>query len=172
MNLHILPASLEHAHLISALGIITFYESYAHVNTNEDLLHYTHKSFHQELIQQELQSPETLYYIAFDDKLPIGYLKLNFASPPELYIAEPHLELQRIYVLRTYHQRSVGAALLRQAVHTAQLHHRQKIWLGVWKENHKALDFYFAKNFEILGNRSFQVGQKKYEDYILGLNID
>ena len=45
------------------------------------------------------------------------------------------------------------------------------LWLGVWKENHRALAFYHSWGFETIGERSFKVGSKIYEDFYLRKKI-
>ncbi|MCJ2187025.1 GNAT family N-acetyltransferase [Novosphingobium beihaiensis] len=94
---------------------------------------------------------------------PIGYALL---CAPELDQAQPgDLELKRIYVLERFHGTVIGSALMRRVCEAAQ--GAARLLLGVKQDNNRALAFYRKHGFETIGTRSFVVGGKTYDDFVL-----
>lgn len=160
-------AGIAETELLCKLGAQTFTDAYAANNTKEDLEAYNKKSFAPEVILAELNEINTEYYLCFDGPLAIGYLKLNFDKACEAFESDQTTELQRIYVLKEYYQHKAGMKLMQYAIEICTARHNKYLWLGVWKENYRALKFYQAWGFETIGERSFKVGSKLYEDYYL-----
>ncbi|MEJ2407829.1 MAG: N-acetyltransferase [Novosphingobium sp.] len=98
---------------------------------------------------------------------PIGYA---LTCEPDLEQAQPEdLELKRIYVLERFHGTVIGSALMRRVCEAAQGHSR--LLLGVKQDNNRALAFYRKHSFETIGTRSFQVGDKTYDDFVLARTL-
>ncbi len=168
---HIIKATIIDIDKICSIGAQTFTDAYASNNTKEDLETYINKSFAPATILSELETVGTSYYLCFDDELLIGYLKLNFNAECEAFQASNVMELQRIYVIKEFYKRKAGAHMMQFAINKGISLNYNYIWLGVWKENHRALPFYFRWGFETIGERLFQVGNKVYDDYYLRLNL-
>jgi ribosomal protein S18 acetylase RimI-like enzyme len=156
---------------ISSIGAQTFTDAYAANNTKEDLEEYISKSFSKAKIEEELNNPNTGYYLCYDDITAIGYSKLNFNTPCEAFAGDNVTELQRIYVLKEYYNKKAGKELMHHALALCKALAYDYLWLGVWKENHRALKFYASWGFETIGERGFMVGSKGYEDYYLRKKI-
>ncbi|MCX6190316.1 MAG: GNAT family N-acetyltransferase [Bacteroidetes bacterium] len=160
-------ATFSDVDTICKLGAQTFTEAYAAFNTEADLEDYTSRYFSKEKIEEELKSAKTGYYLCFHGPKAIGYLKLNFNIPCEAFASEKATELQRIYVLKEYYRQKAGHALMHHAFELSKEFSSEYLWLGVWKENHRALKFYTSCGFETIGERTFRLGTKIYEDYYL-----
>lgn len=94
---------------------------------------------------------------------PIGF---TLVGKPDLAAAcEGDIELKRIYSLSRFHGTGLGAALMRQALEAASGH--QRLLLGVYAGNQRALAFYRKQGFSDLGTRQFNVGGKLYDDLVL-----
>jgi ribosomal protein S18 acetylase RimI-like enzyme len=160
-------AGIESMETLRELAIRTFEESYSEHNDPEDIESYLVKSFAPATVVKELLHAGTEFYICYFDNRPVGYIKLNYDMPcearPDLHAAE----LQRIYVLKEFQDRKAGKELLSRAMDVSLSRGFSALWLGVWKENKKALGFYFSKGFEIAGERSFILGKRLCEDYYL-----
>jgi len=171
--LQIITASPNQAHIIAALGIITFYESYHAFNSTADITHYTAQAFDMDTIRSEIASTNQFYFIVWIDTLPIAYIKININDCP-VWIQDHGnaIEIQRIYVLQHYQSQGIGASMFLHALQFAQTHNKNYIWLGVWKENQKANNFYRKMNMQCIGERSFHIGEKKYDDFIYGYKIN
>ena len=94
---------------------------------------------------------------------PLGYALIG---QPDLDAAQDgDVELKRIYSLSRFHGSGMGAALMNAAVQASAGY--QRLLLGVYHGNARALKFYAKQGFTQIGTRQFQVGPRLYDDYIL-----
>jgi ribosomal protein S18 acetylase RimI-like enzyme len=163
----IIKAGHQDMERLRDLAIRTFTEAYSEYNSPEDMQAYFEKSFSKEGISRELNDPLTEFHICYDNEFPVGYTRLNYDSIcealPDLHAAE----LQRIYVSKDHYRRKAGKTMLDHVLEICEMKGFKAIWLGVWKENRRAINFYFNQGFKIAGERNFKLGSKIYEDYYL-----
>ncbi|WP_229213789.1 hypothetical protein [Dyadobacter psychrotolerans] len=69
--------SLEDLVILQQIGRETFYEAFAEANTEANMQKYLAENFSEEKITKELRNPESQFFIAWDDKKPVGNLKVN-----------------------------------------------------------------------------------------------
>lgn len=104
------------ADCLQQIGRQTFYETFAAVNTAENMARYLEESFATAKLAAELQDPHTtLYFARYEDQL-IGYLKLNEGSAQTEVQEGRALEIERIYVARAFHGKQAGQLLFEQAL--------------------------------------------------------
>jgi ribosomal protein S18 acetylase RimI-like enzyme len=65
----------------------------------------------------------------------------------------------------------IGSALMQNAVSTAIQLGFDTLWLGVWKQNPRAIRFYKSKGFVIVGEQDFLLGADVQHDYVLALPL-
>ncbi len=97
-----------------------------------------------------------------DRGAPIGYAMLTAPDLPDAQAGD--IELKRIYTLSRFHGSGVGAALM-QAVIGAS-HGYDRLLLGVYRHNDRAIAFYRKQGFELAGTRQFNVGGTLYDDLV------
>ena len=76
-------------------------------------------------------------------------------------------ELSKIYVLPDHHGAGVSTALMDLTLATAQEWGVRRVWLGVNQANQRAQRFYTKSGFKIKGTRTFQVGARRENDYVM-----
>ncbi len=76
-------------------------------------------------------------------------------------------ELSKIYVLADHHGSGVATALMELVVATAEEWGARRVWLGVNQANQRAQRFYAKSGFAINGTRTFQVGARRENDYLM-----
>ncbi|ORW68067.1 GNAT family N-acetyltransferase [Mycobacterium saskatchewanense] len=76
-------------------------------------------------------------------------------------------ELSKIYVLADYHGAGVSAALMDRTLATARGWGVRRVWLGVNQQNHRAQRFYTKSGFVVDGTRTFRVGTRIEDDYVM-----
>jgi ribosomal protein S18 acetylase RimI-like enzyme len=161
-------AGVNDASLISALAAKSFFEAFGHLINTDDINLYIAQKFNAEQIRSELDDTCTRFFIAYCDEKPAGYAKLISSSPKPEQISELNaIELQRIYVLEKYYDMKVGRQLMLQALNCAYEKGYDAMWLGVWKKNYRAIDFYKNGGFEIFGQRTFTLGSTVNDDYLM-----
>lgn len=159
--------SLVDADLLAELGAQTFTETFAADNTPENLASYLASSFSVERMTAELADAASFFLIAEIDGRAAGYARLR-AGEPEKGVTGAHpIELVRLYVLREWLGRKVGAALMRACLDEARQAGHKTIWLGVWEGNPHAQAFYHKWNFRTVGEHIFQLGSDPQRDLVM-----
>ena len=79
----------------------------------------------------------------------------------------PAAELSKMYLLPDYHGAGVSTALMARTLATAKEWGVRCVWLGVNQENQRAQRFYAKNGFTINGTRTFQVGARRENDYVM-----
>lgn len=165
-EINIKRATPEDAELISHLSKITFEDTFKGTCTDEDLQSFVNTAFAPADILNELSDDDDFYFIAYYNNEVAGYMRLkeDYTDylPIKKYIA---LELKRIYVLKEYHSKKIGAALLALALQLATEKNYEVIWLGVWEHNEKAKSFYKQWGFIDTGDtHDFPIGNTPQTD--------
>ena len=166
-GINIKRATAADAELISHLSIITFEETFRGTCTEDDLQGFVNYAFSPAAVLNDLRDEEDLYFIAWYDNVATGYMRLkeNYRDYPAIkkYRA---LELKRIYVLKEYHSKKIGAALMSHALHVAKEKNYEVLWLGVWEHNHQAQSFYKKWGFTDTGDtHPFPIGNTPQTDH-------
>ncbi len=149
----------------------TFSETFSSSNTQENMALYLKEGFAAEKLTAELQNPESEFYFATLNENVIGYLKVNFGQAQTELQDNQSLEIERIYVLREYHGQNIGQLLFEKAFAIAKNKRCEYLWLGVWEENHRALQFYTKNGFVAFDQHVFVFGNEEQTDIMMKLQL-
>ncbi len=157
------------AGLLAELGARTFSETFAADNRPADMAAYLAASFSPARQAEELIDPRTTYLLAeIAGAAAAGYAMLHAGAAPPACITGPlPIELVRLYVLREWLGRGVGAALMRACLDEARRNQHQTLWLGVWEHNQRAQAFYRQWDIREVGTHIFQLGSDAQTDLLL-----
>jgi len=156
---------------LQKIGISTFSETFAEHNTKEDLEKYLKESFAADKLIAELENSDAAFYFAEVDDTVIGYLKINFGDAQTEIKDNKAVEIERIYVLQAYHGKKIGQLLFNKAIEIAKEHQAHYVWLGVWEENHRALQFYKKNGFVQFDTHIFKLGNDEQTDIMMKLAL-
>jgi ribosomal protein S18 acetylase RimI-like enzyme len=149
----------------------TFYETFADVNTAENMQKFLLEAYAIDKLRAEMQNPDSAFYFARDNDNVIGYLKINI-GPSQTELKETDsLEIERIYVAKEFLGRKVGQMLYDKALHIAREKHCKYLWLGVWEHNARAISFYKKNGFVEFGQHKFVLGDDVQIDMMMRLAI-
>ncbi|MEJ5048881.1 GNAT family N-acetyltransferase [Chryseobacterium culicis] len=165
-------ATAEDLDVVQSLGIQTFSETFAEDNTEESMKKYLEESFNTEKVKSELNNPDSLFYIAWEEDNPVGYLKVNTGNAQTELQDDTSLEIERIYVKKSHHGKKVGQLLYDQALDTARQLNKLYLWLGVWEENLRALQFYRKNGFAEFDKHIFRLGEEEQTDLMMKKMLD
>jgi ribosomal protein S18 acetylase RimI-like enzyme len=171
-SITIRQGSPEDSLLLAKLGARTFAETFGPQNTPEDMKVYLEQAFKSEVILAEINQPGNVFFIAFFENEPVGYIKLRLQKPPKSVQGPEPIELERIYVLEEYTKQGIGGRLKEMALAEARLRGYRTIWLRVWKKNDKALRVYHRWGFKIVGEQTFTLGEDIQFDWVLTRPVD
>ena len=153
------------------LSIQTFKETFEEVNTEEDMQKYLDENLSIEKLKTELENVNSEFYFAENNGEILGYLKLNFKDAQTEKLEENHFEIERIYVLKAFLGQKIGQILFNKAIEIGREKNLEYVWLGVWKENHRAIRFYEKNDFEIFGKHDFVLGEDVQTDLLMKMKI-
>ena len=169
--IEIRKATITDLETLQKLSIQTFTETFAAVNTPENIANYINESFNAGQLTTELNNVNSQFYVAYSNAEAVGYLKINFGDAQTETINENALEVHRIYVLQTFHGKNIGQLLLDEVKKIAQHTGVDYIWLGVWEENRRALRFYTKNGFVVFDKHVFTLGNDEQTDLLMQLII-
>ena len=171
-KIEIKKIGLSEIEQLQVIGRQTFLETFAEVNTEENMNKYLAESFAVDKLTAELTTPDSEFYFASLDNRVIGYLKVN-SGQAQTELKDPNgLELERIYVLKEFHGKQVGQILYNTAFDIAKQIDADYLWLGVWEENQRALRFYRKNGFIEFDKHIFKLGDDEQTDIMMRLKID
>lgn len=157
-KIEIRRARATDANLLSVLGAVTFYEAYFEQDDPPDLADYILEAFSLEVIARETENPNVEFYLVFLDGSAVGYAKTRTDTRVDCMTAEKAIELQRIYLVERVFGRGVGERLLNFCLEKARRAGFETLWLGVWRENPRAIRFYEKHGFSRVGTITFPYG--------------
>lgn len=155
--IEIKKASLADLNILLLLGKQTFIESHGHSCAKKDLGDYITKVFNPSNLKKELADTNNIFHLIFYKKQAVGFSKII----PNVAINEHKktTKLERIYVLKDYYGKKLGLTLIDFNIALAKKLNQQGMWLYVWTENHRAVNFYLKKGFTIVGKYDFKISK-------------
>ena len=147
----------------------TFVHNYAHLNEPVFFQQYMDKAFDPQQVAAEWADPLNRFFWVKVNEEYAGYCKLMLgAAVKGLEAAGTKvLEIQRIYVLDAYQKLGLGKLMLQKAIAIAEENEFEWIWLGVWEDNHKAINWYTSQGFEPFGEHTFWMGDDPQQDWLM-----
>lgn len=111
-----------------------------------------------------------------DDAAIVGYAMLvdGITEDPDVQRAvtlRPATQLSKMYVLPEFHQAGVAALLMSAALAEAAAGGANGVWLGVNQENERAQRFYLKHGFTRSGTKTFLVGERLENDYVMQRSV-
>lgn len=157
---------------LQKIGQQTFYETFSEGNTEENMKNYLESAFSADKIEAELNDENAEFYFAKIDEKIIGYLKLNLGQSQTELKDDKSLEIERIYVLKEFHGKKVGQILYDKAIEIAKHKNSDYVWLGVWEENPRAINFYKKNGFVEFDKHIFKLGEDEQTDIMMSLKLN
>ena len=152
---------------LQIIGRQTFSETFSAWNTEENMTKYLDEGFSVEKLTAELNDKNSEFYFAALDHNVIGYLKLNYGQSQTELQDTKSVEIERIYVVRDFHGKSVGKQLYDQAIQISKQKDADYVWLGVWEKNQRAINFYTKNGFVEFDKHIFKLGNDEQTDIMM-----
>lgn len=157
---------------IRDLSIATFAETFASLNTEEDMEQYNERHFSTDELQREIDNPDSTFVVAKVDGVPAGYMKVNVGDAQTEEMLGNRMEVQRLYILRQYKRNGLGTRFMHTAFDMARAQGKSVIWLGVWEHNDAAIAFYKRMGFVQFGSHDFVLGDDRQTDLLMEAAVD
>ena len=155
----ILKATQNDFILLADLGKQTFIESHGHSALQADIDEYVSDTYSYATCEEDLTDVLNIFHFIYYDGIPAGYSKIIFNSPHPAILDQRVTKLQRIFLLKEFYTQKLGSQLFNFNVELSKANNQNGIWLVVWTENERAVNFYKRNGFEIIGSGNFKISQ-------------
>ena len=155
----IVKANEKDSELLSEIAKLTFIESHGHSAKPSDINVYVSEKCSTDFFKKELSDSKNIYHILYQDGRGAGYSKIILDTPyPESH-SNNISKLERIYLLKEFYNLKLGLQLIRFNIDFSKRNNQSGIWLFVWKENQRAVNFYKKNGFVIIGSYDFKISE-------------
>jgi ribosomal protein S18 acetylase RimI-like enzyme len=145
---------------LAAIAALTFPLACPPSTPPEDVASFVDTNLSADRFSEYLSDPARAVLAARHEGRIIGYAML-------VRDGGDAAELSKIYVRAEYHGAGVASALMDAALAAAAEWGARSVWLGVNQANQRAQRFYLKSGFTVTGTRTFQVGARRENDYLM-----
>jgi ribosomal protein S18 acetylase RimI-like enzyme len=156
---------------LAVLKAETFSEAFAAENDPGELAAHLEREFSVGAVAAQLSDPNCDVTWVLDDTEPVGYMKLNLGPAQTVSGLHAGLELEQLYIRRTYQGLGLGGKLMNLAIETARRESLGFLWLGVWERNESAIAMYRHRGFRVFGDHVFMFGGDAQTDLLMRLDL-
>ncbi|MCQ2010317.1 GNAT family N-acetyltransferase [Sporolactobacillus sp. STSJ-5] len=167
MTISISKCCREDLPILQEISIETFDQTFRDQNSPETMKAYLERAFNAKQLEKELSDPSSEFFFIYFNQELAGYLKINTDDAQSEKMGDESLEIERIYIRRTFQRKGLGKYLINQALDMARSQNKTMVWLGVWEKNEKAIAFYKKIGFVQNGAHSFYMGDEEQTDLIM-----
>ncbi len=155
----IIKAGIRDSEMLAGIGRQTFIESHGHSASASDIASYVNEKYTPDIFRQELENANNIYHTIYHKEQPAGYSKMIFDSVhPNIALARV-TKLERLYLLKEFYNLKLGKELMEHNIQISKLNGQQGMWLFVWTQNERALQFYQKSGFQIIGSHDFKISE-------------
>ncbi len=153
---------------LNEIALLSLTATYAYLDHFTYLWHdkgewYVKHSFSPEILEKEYNESNNLFFLAYIDQQPAGFLKLRINSSPDNENDIDCMELERIYLRKSAMGKSIGKLFMHFAFDIAHQHNKKIIRLKAMDSSIDAISFYKKMGFKICGNDKLNYSQMKEE---------
>lgn len=170
-EIEIKEIGLADVEMLQIIAKQTFLEAFSDSNSAENMQQYLNEGFTLSKLSAELKNPDSIFYFAKANGEVVGYLKLNFGNAQTDLKDPKALEIERIYVIKTFYGKKIGQQFYHKALQVAKEKGVEYIWLGVWEHNLRALSFYQKNGFIEIATHDFWLGDDKQTDKLMRIKL-
>ena len=160
-------ANEKDAELIADMSRQTFYDTFAGVNTKEDMDKFMNEQFTRKALIEEVGAKNNIFLLAYDEGKPVGYARIRENNNPPSLGSSNAMEIARIYAATNAIGKGIGKMLMQKCIEIAKARNRELVWLGVWEKNQRAIDFYPKWGFEKFADHDFVLGNDVQKDWLM-----
>lgn len=153
----IVKAKEEDFQLLAELGKMSFIESHGTSASTQEINKYLNEKYAYQSLRNEINDPVNIFYIIYYNQKPAGYSKIIFNEKHSNIPMENLCKLDRIYLLKEFYNLKLGLELFNFNMELSKKNNQSGMWLFVWKENHRAVNFYKRAGFKIRGSYDFKL---------------
>lgn len=148
-------ATAKDATEIAVFAARAFEHAFAPAFPKDILLEFLQDMFHETNVRRDIADPTHTWLVAKINRRLAGYLTLARPHTGADTSARSAIQLQKIYVDPMRTSCGIGAALLHAGQDCAVDMGYTTMWLGVWTNNMRGIEFYRREGFDIVDTFTF-----------------
>lgn len=160
-------ATADDAAALASFWRACFCTTFAHLYRPDDLDAFLAASYSPAQQYAEILASDARHRLAMRDGAIVGACQIGKLGLPIDPGPASALELKRLYMDSSVHGRGPAQALMDWAIASAVARGATRLYLGVWRDNHRAHRFYARNGFRKVGEYQFPVGAHLDEEDIL-----
>ena len=166
------PCTLSDLKLLQKVSLETFREAFADQNDPDDFETYLREAFSMDRLRREMENPAARFFFLYYGGKLAGYVKINTENA-QTELQDPEaLEIERIYVRKSFQGKGLGTWLLERIKSLGREERKKYLWLGVWEENREAIRFYKRHGFVTFGKHPYYIGSDRQMDWMMRLDLN
>lgn len=150
-----------------AISRETFADTFGKDNSPEDMAKFLDESYNEDKLGGEMATPGSFFYFLKADGEVAGYLKLNVGDAQSEEVDPNGLEIERIYLRKSFQHQGLGKKLFEFAEEKGREWGKSVLWLGVWEHNENAKNFYASRGLTRFSEHVFVLGDDRQTDFLL-----
>jgi GNAT superfamily N-acetyltransferase len=174
MSVKIVRVGLSNLKELHDIGVKSYVSHYAHLWTAGGVEWYMNRCFSEDFLQKEIADPNVEYYIVENDGERIGMMKLVLQKPVPNSEIENALYLEKIYFVKEWTGKGVGAQLIGFALRRAAESERECVWLEAMDTAAKPIAAYekagFTQHSRVCLSGEFSLMKKEFRGMIVMTN--
>lgn len=168
MNVTIKEAKLIDAFEISNIAKDTFDLACPRESDVSELKAYCEKNLNPANFEELICTQNSYVAYALINNEKAGFSVLIFDSIcPEFPNLKKSVQLQKFYVQPSFHGKGVAKTLMNDVINKCEKLGYKNIWLSVYSENKRAIDFYSKSGFAFAGYTKFIMGSETHLDKLM-----
>ena len=167
LNIQIVEVGLADLALLQEISKRTFHDSFAALNSAENMKFHLDNYFTHEKLTSEILNRNSSFFFAVYEGTPVGYLKINQGNAQTVLPNDQAVEIERIYVDRLFKGGGIGKTFISKAEEIANASRAKYLWLGVWEHNEAAIRVYEKNRFMKFSQHIFKLGDDEQTDLLM-----
>jgi ribosomal protein S18 acetylase RimI-like enzyme len=164
-DLVIRRAGAPDADALALAGAATFLEHFSDLIDGADIVAHCRTAHAAAIYRRWLEGDSArIWLVETPTRSVVGYLVLVRSARGIDQPRGTDLEVKRIYVLGRHQGAGLGRRLMELAMNEARSLGADRLLLGVYSRNSRAIGFYEHLGFHRVGERRFRVGAHEYDD--------
>ena len=168
-SVQIRQATAKDAESVAGLAARTFVDTYDDL-TRREADAYIGEFLSPTAFAARIKSPTSAVFVAGTPALA-GYVLLEVNRSPVSLGLGNHIECVRLFVDTESKGLRIGSNLLARAISYSQSKKLDVMWLKVWDQNTRAIEFYERKGFQVQGSVEYTEGGMDDEVLIMALPL-
>lgn len=156
---NITKAKLQDAKTLAQIAKDSFLTAHGHSASKKDIENYVAANFNEATFLAELANPENHYYIIYYNDVIAGYSKITLNTSHATIDTQNVTYMSRLYLLEDFYGKNLGKLLFDFNIEFSKQHNQLGVWLFVWVENQRAINFYTKRGFNIVGKHDFKISE-------------